>query len=229
MGAGPPRGGGAYARSFPRLQTTPASHWPTRVPRRPEANRDGAPAPGRRSRGPHWRSGGKLRQRGCSCPPRAPGAARRLQRRSRGWVLPWLCPPPGGPGPEPRSGEPVGQELPTGDGARSHVCSSRPWQLPRPGGRAAAPDKAAWRGGGDAGSGTPGCSRAARRSAPFLPQFPRRRCAHPSPGSGGNGADQTEQRPEPSRAAAGSEPRAPAPGRVQPQRISRAPGCSGAG
>lgn len=90
LGAGSLRGGGAYARSFPRLQTTPSSHWPNRVHRRREANQEEAPAPGRHSRSPHWRSEGKLRQRGCSCPPRAPGAARRLQRphRCRGRVLP---------------------------------------------------------------------------------------------------------------------------------------------
>lgn len=122
-GRGLPEGGGAYARSFPRLQTTPSSHWPTRVHRGREANQDEAPAPGRRSRSPHWRSEGKLRQRSCSFPPRAPGAARRFQRphRCRRCTPPWLCPPSGGPGSRPRSGEPVGKSSHWGRGPFPHL------------------------------------------------------------------------------------------------------------
>lgn len=62
--------------------------------------------------------------------------------------------------PSPVVGELLPHGLPTGDGDRSHVCSSPPWQLPRAGVGAAAPDKPPSRGDGDAGSGTPACSRA---------------------------------------------------------------------
>lgn len=113
-GRGPAKGGGAYSRFVSRPQPAPIPHWPTRAYRRREANQGEVPAPGRRSLSPYWRIKGKLRQRGSSCPPRAPRRLQPLPQRPRG------PDPAASPGREPQlllglpsqgPGRPVGRPM----------------------------------------------------------------------------------------------------------------------
>lgn len=124
--------------------------------------------------------------------------------------------------PGPVVGSPCGRSSPLGTGPVPTFAPPGPGSFPGQGHEQRPPTNSLRGVEGTRGTGR---RHAAGRPQLFLPQFPRRRCAHLSPGSGGNSADNPSDAPSLAghhRAPRGPDPSPPRPGGYRQPRSLRA-------